>query len=37
MMKELKEKKKRKKLKEWVDSLRKNATIDINDELLYKN
>lgn len=35
--KELKEKKKRKKLKEWVDSLRKNATIDINDELLYKN
>lgn len=35
--KELKEKKKRKKLKEWVDSLRKNARIDINDELLYKN
>ena len=35
--KELKEKKKRKKLKEWVDSLRKNAPIDINDELLYKN
>lgn len=35
--KELKDEKKRKKLNEWVDSLRKNATIDINDELLYKN
>ena len=34
---ELKEEKKRKNLKEWIDSLRKNATIYINDELLYKN
>ncbi len=33
----LKEEKKRKNLNEWVDSLRKNATIDINDEFLHKN
>ena len=33
----LKEEKKRKNLEEWVDSLRKNATIDINDEFLHKN
>jgi hypothetical protein len=34
---ELKEKKKTRMLKEWIDDLRKNARIDINEELLYKN
>lgn len=34
---ELKEKKKTGMLKEWIDDLRKNARIEINEELLYKD
>ena len=34
---ELKEKKKTRMLKEWIDDLRKNARIEINEELLYKD
>jgi len=33
----LKEKKKTRMLKEWIDDLRKNARIEINEELLYKS
>jgi hypothetical protein len=35
--KELKEEKKTRMLKEWIDDLRKEAKIEINQELLYKN
>ena len=34
---ELKEKKKRRMLKEWIEDLRKKAGIEINEELLYKD
>lgn len=34
---ELKEQKKRKKLKEWINYLRKNAKIEIDENLLYKD
>lgn len=34
---ELKEKKKTRMLKEWIEGLRKKARIEINEELLYKN
>lgn len=34
---ELKEKKKTRMLKEWIDDLRKKAGIEINEELLYKD
>ena len=37
IIKELKEKKKTRMLKEWIDDLRKNARIEINEELLYKD
>jgi uncharacterized protein YdiU (UPF0061 family) len=37
IIKDLKERKKTEKLREWIDSLQKNADIDINKELLYKN